>query len=240
VICGGTEGLLGPTGLAGFHNAGALATGWADPTAASRPFDRDRNGFVVGEGGGVLVIERAELVDARGGSGYADLIGWGATSDAYHLAIPRPDASGIADSMRIALHKAGVRPAEIGYLNAHGTGTRIGDLAEAKAIRAVFGEQQPLVSSTKGVTGHLLGGAGAVEAAATVLALAREQLPPTMNLDTPDGKCDLNHLRDNAVAKSVQIAISNSFAFGGHNVTLVFGTPSTRCRRGAPDSAEVA
>jgi 3-oxoacyl-[acyl-carrier-protein] synthase II len=235
VICGGTEGALGATGLAGFHNAGALATGWTDPTAASRPFDRDRNGFVVGEGGGVLVIERAEVVDRRGGSGYADLIGWGATTDAYHLAIPRPDGSGIADSMRIALRNAGVAPGNVGYLNAHGTGTRVGDLAEVKAIRAVFGENQPLVSSTKGVTGHLLGGAGVVEAAATVLALAHGLLPPTMNLDEPDSKCDLNHLRDAAAAKSVDIAICNSFAFGGHNVSLVFGTPSTRCRRGGPD-----
>jgi len=237
VICGGTEGPLGPTGLAGFHNAGTLATGWADPTAASRPFASDRNGFVVGEGGGVLVIERADIVDARGGSGYADLVGWGATSDAYHLAIPRPDASGIADSMRIALRNAGVAPGEAGYLNAHGTGTRVGDLAEAKAIRAVFGDDQPLVSSTKGVTGHLLGGGGVVEAAATVLALAREQLPPTKNLDEPDSKCDLNHLSGDAVSKSVDIAMSNSFAFGGHNVSLVFSGPSTRHRRGVPGSA---
>jgi 3-oxoacyl-[acyl-carrier-protein] synthase II len=177
------------------------------------------------------VIERAELADARRAAGYADLIGWGATSDAYHVSVPRPDASGIADSMRIALRNAGVAPAEVGYLNAHGTGTRVGDLAEVKAIRAVFGDEQPLVSSTKGVTGHLLGGAGAVEAAATVLAMARGQLPPTMNLDEPDSKCDLNHLRDNGVAKSVDIAMSNSFAFGGHNVSLVFGPPSTRRRR---------
>lgn len=240
VICGGTEGPLGPTGLAGFHNAGALASGWADPTAASRPFDRDRNGFVVGEGGGVLVVERAELADARGGGGYSDLIGWGATSDAYHLAIPRADGTGIADSMRIALRNCGVAATEVGYLNAHGTGTRIGDLAEAKAIRAVFGETQPMVSSTKGATGHLLGGAGVVEAAATILALAHGQLPPTMNLDEPDSKCDLNHLRDNAVAKPVEIAMSNSFAFGGHNVSLVFGPPSTRRRRGGPDFVEAA
>ena len=240
VICGGTEGPLGPTGLAGFYNTGALATGWSDAAAASRPFDRDRNGFVVGEGGGVLVIERAELVDARGGSGYADLIGWGSTSDAYHLAVPRPDASGIADSMRIALRNAGVSPGEAGYLNAHGTGTRVGDLAEVKAIRAVFGDDQPLVSSTKGVTGHLLGGAGVVEAAATVLALSRGQLPPTMNLNEPDSKCDLNHLRDNAVAKSVEIAMSNSFAFGGHNVSLVFGSASTRRHRGSSDPVEEA
>jgi 3-oxoacyl-[acyl-carrier-protein] synthase II len=231
VICGGAEGPLGATGLAGFHNAGALASGWADPAAASRPFDRDRNGFVVGEGSATLVIERAETADARGARGYADLIGWGATSDAYHLSVPRPDASGIADSMRIAMRNAGVAPGDVGYLNAHGTGTRVGDLSEVKAIHTVFSADQPLVSSTKGATGHLLGGAGAVEAAATVLALTHGQLPPTMNLDDPDGKCDLNHLRDNAAAKSVEIAMSNSFAFGGHNVSLVFGPPSTRLRR---------
>ncbi|MDD4868309.1 MAG: beta-ketoacyl synthase N-terminal-like domain-containing protein, partial [Mycobacterium sp.] len=237
VVCGGVEGPLGATGLAGFQNAGTLATGWSDPAAASRPFDCDRNGFVVGEGGGVLVIESADIVAARGAAGYADLIGWGATSDAYHLAIPRPDASGIADSMRVAMRNAGVAPGEVGYLNAHGTGTRVGDLTETKAMRAVFGADQPLVSSTKGVTGHLLGGGGVVEAAATVLALARGQLPPTKNLQQPDSKCDLNHLRE-AAAKSVDIAISNSFGFGGHNVSLVFGQPSTAGRRRAADFAE--
>ncbi|MGV9674150.1 beta-ketoacyl-[acyl-carrier-protein] synthase family protein [Nocardia sp. NPDC003482] len=227
VICGGTEASLGPTGLGGFRNARALASGWDDPTAASRPFDRRRNGFVLGEGGGILVVERADLVDARGGTGYADLTGWGATTDAYHLVMPRPDGTSAADAMRIALRDADLRHTDIGYLNAHGTGTRIGDLAEAKAIRDVFGDDQPKVSSTKGVTGHLLGGAGAIEAAATVLGLAHGQLPPTRNLDDPDPKCDLDHVRGTALARPIAAAMSNSFAFGGHNVSLVFQTAST-------------
>jgi 3-oxoacyl-[acyl-carrier-protein] synthase II len=236
VVCGGTEASLGPTGLSGFRNAHALATGWEDPEAASRPFDRHRNGFVLGEGGGVLVVERADIVDSRGGSGYADLVGWGATSDAYHLVMPRPDGAGAADAMRIALQSADADPSDVEYLNAHATGTRIGDLAESKAIQAVFGSQQPLVSSTKGVMGHLLGGAGVVEAAVTVLALASGQLPPTKNLEEPDSKCDLNHLRGQAMTKPISLALSNSFAFGGHNVTLAFGQPSTQRRRSEPST----
>ncbi|KZM75674.1 beta-ketoacyl-[acyl-carrier-protein] synthase family protein [Nocardia terpenica] len=236
VVCGGTEASLGPTGLAGFRNARALSSGWDDPTQASRPFDRHRNGFVLGEGGGVLVVERADLTDARGGSGYADLIGWGATTDAYHLVMPRPDGSSAAQSMRVALRNADVSTDRVGYLNAHGTGTRIGDLSEVKAIREVFGDDQPKVSSTKGVTGHLLGGAGAIEAAATVLAMSRGQLPPTKNLDDPDPKCELDHVRGTALATKVDVALSNSFAFGGHNVSLVFAQPSTRRRRGSGEA----
>jgi 3-oxoacyl-[acyl-carrier-protein] synthase II len=236
VVCGGTEASLGPTGLSGFRNAHALATGWDDPEAASRPFDRHRNGFVLGEGGGVLVVERADIVEARGGSGYADLTGWGATSDAYHLVMPRPDGGGAADAMRVALHSAGAEPGDVQYLNAHATGTRIGDLAEAKAIQAVFGSEQPLVSSTKGVMGHLLGGAGVVEAAVTVMAMASGQLPPTKNLEEPDGKCDLNHVRGQAITKPISLALSNSFAFGGHNVTLAFEQPSTQHRRSIPST----
>ena len=232
VICGGSEGSLGPTGIAGFRNARALAGGWADPTTASRPFDLHRNGFVLGEGAGVLVIERAEIAEARGAAGWADLSGWGATTDAYHLVMPRPDGSAAAACMELALRYAGVGVSEVGYLNAHGTGTRIGDAAEARAIQQVFGADQPRVSSTKGVTGHLLGGAGVIEAAATVLALAERRLPPTVNLDDPDPKCELNHVRGDAVHEKVDVAVSNSFAFGGHNVSLVFTPPSTsRARR---------
>lgn len=238
VVCGGTEASLGPTGLSGFRNAHALATGWDDPQAASRPFDRRRNGFVLGEGGGVLVVECADIVEARGGSGYADLTGWGATSDAYHLVMPRPDGGGAADAMRVALRSAGAEPRDVQYLNAHATGTRIGDLAEAKAIQAVFGSEQPLVSSTKGAMGHLLGGAGVVEAAVTVLAIASGQIPPTKNLEEPDAKCDLNHVRGSAIKKPISIALSNSFAFGGHNVTLAFEQPSTPRRRSIPWKSE--
>ncbi|WP_326718425.1 beta-ketoacyl-[acyl-carrier-protein] synthase family protein [Streptomyces sp. NBC_00243] len=231
VVCGGTEASLGATGIAGFRNARALATGWSDPTLASRPFDKRRNGFVLGEGGGVLVIERADSADARGAAGYADLTGWGATTDAYHLVMPNPDGASVADCMRIALASAGASAAEVGYLNAHGTSTRIGDIAEARGIQQQFGDNQPPVSSTKGVTGHLLGGAGAVEAAATILALAYGRLPPTHNLEEPDERCELNHIRGEARRERPQVALSNSSAFGGHNVSLVFEPASTRRRR---------
>ncbi|WP_327288737.1 beta-ketoacyl-[acyl-carrier-protein] synthase family protein [Streptomyces sp. NBC_01198] len=227
VVCGGTEATLGGlTGIAGFRNARALATGWADdPTAASRPFDSRRNGFVLGEGGGMLVVERADFADARGAAGYAD-----------HLIMPNPDGSGVAACLRSAVSRAGLDLADIGYVNAHGTGTKIGDMAEAAAIRQVFGDDQPAVSSTKGVTGHLLGGSGAVEAAATILALAGGTLPPTHNLDDPDPACDLDHVRGTARPAQVRAALSTSSAFGGHNVALVFQPPSTRqARTGGTD-----
>jgi 3-oxoacyl-[acyl-carrier-protein] synthase II len=231
VVCGGTEASLGATGIAGFRNARALASGWDDPTLASRPFDKRRNGFVLGEGGGVLVVERADMADARGAAGYPDLTGWGSTTDAYHLVMPNPDGASVADCMRIALASAGLPTSAVGYLNAHGTSTRIGDMAEARGIQQLFGESQPPVSSTKGVTGHLLGGAGAVEAAATVLALAYGRLPPTHNLDEPDERCELNHIRGTSRRERPRVAISNSSAFGGHNVSLVFEPASTRLRR---------
>jgi 3-oxoacyl-[acyl-carrier-protein] synthase II len=228
VICGGADSPLGPTSVAGFRNARALASGWSDPAEASRPFDRRRNGFVLGEGAGIMVVERADFADARGAAGYADLIGWGATTDAFHPTSPRPDGTGAAESMRRALSNAGVAAGEVGYLNAHGTGTRLGDVAETRAVRATFGGHAPAVSSTKGVTGHLLGAAGAVEAVATMLAIARGVLPPTRNLEDPDPECDLDHVRGQARRARVRAALSNSFAFGGHNVSLLFGTPSTR------------
>lgn len=231
VVCGGAEASLGRTGIAGFRNARALANGWSDPTRASRPFDKDRNGFVLGEGGGALVVERADLADARGAAGYADLTGWGATTDAYHPVTPDPDGRLLAECMRLALASAGRAAEDVGYVNAHGTSTRIGDIAEAQALRLVFGDRQPPVSSTKGATGHLLGGAGVVEAAATVLALTHDALPPTLNLDNPDPRCELDHVRFTARRESIDVAVSNSSAFGGHNVSLVFEKPSTRARR---------
>lgn len=232
VVCGGTDSALGATSVGGFMNARALAKGFKeDPTRASRPFDRERNGFVLGEGGGIMVIESAELADRRGAAAYADLVGWGATTDAYHLMMPRPDGSAAAACMRNALNKAGLDPSEIGYVNAHGTGTRIGDLAESKAFLDVFGDDQPLVSSTKGATGHLLGGAGVLEAAATAMALSQQRVPPTLNLEDPDPKCDLNHIRGQAKSLQLNAALSNSFAFGGHNVSLIFQTASTTLTR---------
>lgn len=231
VVCGGAEAPLNPTSALAFTHARALAQRWEDPEAASRPFDRRRNGFVLSEGAGVLVVERAGLADARGAAGYADLLGWGATTDAYRPTAPRPDGEGAAASMRGALATAGLVPGDIDYINAHGTSTKLGDVAETKAVQAVFGDRSPAVSSTKSMTGHLLGGSGAVEAAFCALAISRGQLPPTHNLDEVDPACDLDHVRGGAREQQVRAAISNSFAFGGHNVSLLFGAPTTREKR---------
>ncbi|MEI7032133.1 beta-ketoacyl-[acyl-carrier-protein] synthase family protein [Streptomyces pratensis] len=231
VVCGGAEAPLNPTSALAFAHARALAHGWDDPEAASRPFDRRRNGFVLAEGAGVLVVERAEHADARGASGYADLLGWGATTDAYRPTAPRPDGEGAAQAMRGALATGGLAPGDVGYVNAHGTSTKLGDIAETKAVHAVFGERSPAVSSTKSMTGHLLGGSGAVEAAICALAISRGQLPPTHNLDEVDPACDVDHVRGQARQQRIEAAISNSFAFGGHNVSLLFGAASTREKR---------
>ncbi len=231
VVCGGAESPLHPTIAAAFTNARALARGWADPAAASRPFDRGRNGFVLAEGAGMFVLERAAHARARGAAAYADLIGWGATTDAYHPTMPRPDGAGAAECMRRALASAGLSPADVGYVNAHGTGTKRGDIAEATAIRAVFGSHSPAVSSIKAVTGHMLGASGAAEAAATALCVGQGVLPPTHNLTDPDPACDLDHVRGSARAGEVRAALSNSFAFGGHNVSLLFGPSSTGANR---------
>ncbi|WP_426511630.1 beta-ketoacyl-[acyl-carrier-protein] synthase family protein [Dactylosporangium sp. McL0621] len=227
VVCGCSEAPLFPTLADTFGNARALARGWADPTQASRPFDRRRNGLVLGEGAGVVVLERPEHADARRAARHADLLGWGATNDAHHPTTPRPDGSAAAECMRRAVADAGLTPADIGYVNAHGTSTKLGDVAESLAIRAVFGPYTPPVSSTKGVTGHMLGASGVAEAAVTVEALRRGVLPPTHNLDEPDPACDLDHLRTPRTAP-VTHALSNSFGFGGHNVSLVFGPPGSQ------------
>jgi 3-oxoacyl-[acyl-carrier-protein] synthase II len=231
VVCGGAESPLHPTIAAAFSNARALAEGWPDPAAASRPFDRRRNGFVLGEGAAVLVVERTAHADARGAAGYADLIGWGASTDAHHPTAPRPDGEGAAGCMRGALDRAGLTPGDVDYVNAHGTGTKLGDLAETRALHTVFGPAGPAVSSVKGATGHLLGASGAVEAAVTALSVAREALPPTANLDTPDPACDLDHVRGRPRTGPVRVALSNSFAFGGHNISLLFGPAGTAVPR---------
>ncbi len=227
VVCGGTDASLHPTIISAFANARALSQGWDDPTRASRPFDARRNGFVLGDGSAVLVLESAEHAAARGATGYAELIGWGSSTDAHHPTMPRPDGAGAADAMRAALANAGLDPTDIGYVNAHGTGTKLGDIAESAALNAVFGAHRPAVSSTKGATGHLLGAAGAVEAAVTALAVARGLLPPTLNLDEPDPACDLDHVRGAARPAVLRAALSNAFAFGGHNTSLVFGPTPT-------------
>ncbi|MBM9509837.1 beta-ketoacyl-[acyl-carrier-protein] synthase family protein [Actinacidiphila acididurans] len=232
VVCGGSESPLHPTIASAFSNARALAEGWADPAEASRPFDARRNGFVLGEGSAVLVLERTEHADARGAAGYADLIGWGATTDAHHPTAPRADGEGAAACMRGALTRAGLTPRDIGYVNAHGTGTKLGDAAETRALHTVFGAADgPAVSSVKGATGHLLGASGAVEAVATALSVARGVLPPTVNLDTPGPGCELDHVHGAPRQAAVQAALSNSFAFGGHNISLLFAPTSAATAR---------
>jgi len=216
------------------HTARALARGWADdPTGASRPFDRRRNGLVLGEGAGVFVLERKDFADARGAAAHADVLGWGVTNDAHHPTTPRPDGEGARECMRRALADSGLTPADIGYLNAHGTSTKLGDAAEALAVRALFGAETPPVSSTKAVTGHMLGASGVVESAVCVQTLRTGQLPPTHNLDDPDPDCELDHIRKDPRAAAVEHVMSNSFGFGGHNVSVVYGRPSTRRTRTA-------
>jgi 3-oxoacyl-[acyl-carrier-protein] synthase II len=232
VVCGCSEAPLFPTLADTFTNARALARGWAaEPRAASRPFDRRRNGLVLAEGAGVFILERTDFADARGARGYADVLGWGATTDAYHPTMPRPDGEGAAECMRRALRDARLLPADVGYLNAHGTGTKLGDVAEALAVRSVFTALGPPVSSSKAVTGHMLGASGVVEAAASIVALRRGLLPPTHNLDDPDPACELDHIEKTPRAAEVDSVLSNSFGFGGHNVSVAFGRPSTRHER---------
>lgn len=234
VVCGGFDAPLHPTIAAAFTNARALSRNWADPAQASRPFDARRNGFVLAEGAGVVVVERTADADARGAAGYADLAGWGAATDAHHPTTPRPDGAGAAACMRRAVADGGLDPADVDHVNAHGTGTPLGDVAEARAIRAVFGPDGPAVSSVKGLTGHLLGGSGALEAIATALSVGRGVLPPTANLDEVDPACDLDHVRGAPRTGPVRAALSNSFAFGGHDVSLLLTPPGTRVTRTVP------
>jgi 3-oxoacyl-[acyl-carrier-protein] synthase II len=221
VVSGGTEACIHPLPMAGFGQMRALSTRNDDPEAASRPFDKGRDGFVLGEGAGVLVLERADHARARGAQVYGVLAGGGITSDAYHITAPDPVGSGAARAIGLALERGGLTPADIGHVNAHATSTAVGDLAEAQAIRAALGSG-PVVTSTKSMTGHLLGAAGAVEAIATVLAIRDGIIPVTRNLDDPDDEIDLDLVRMTARKVSLDAAVSDSFGFGGHNVALAF------------------
>ncbi|MEP6696222.1 MAG: beta-ketoacyl-ACP synthase II [Pseudonocardiales bacterium] len=222
VVVGGAEACIHPLPLAGFSQMQALSTRNDEPAAASRPFDKARDGFVLGEGAGVLVLERAEDARARGGRIYSRLLGVGMTADAFHIAAPDPVGAGAARAIRQALEDAHLEPADIGHVNAHATSTPVGDTAEAAAILDAIGGQA-LVTSTKSMTGHLLGAAGAVEAIATLLAVRDGKVPPTRNLDDPDDDIRLNIARLQAQDVDLQAAVSDSFGFGGHNVALVFG-----------------
>lgn len=231
VVCGASEAPLFPTFADSFGNARALARGWDDPAEASRPFDARRNGFVLSEGAALLVLERAEHAAARGVASYAEVAGYGVTSDAHHPTAPRPDGEGAAECMRRALASGQVAAADIGYVNAHGTSTKLGDVAESVALGNVFGAGAVPVSSTKALTGHLLGASGVVEAAAAALAVGRGVLPPTYNLDEPDPACALDHVRKAPRETAPGFALSNSFGFGGQNVSLLLGPATTTTRR---------
>jgi 3-oxoacyl-[acyl-carrier-protein] synthase II len=224
MICGGTEAAVTPLGLAGFASAKALSTRNDDPTRASRPFDKDRDGFVMGEGAGILILEELEQALARGARIYGEMIGYGLTCDAYHMTAPVPDGRGATRAIELAVKDAGLSPAEISYINAHGTSTGANDPTETKAIKKALGESayKIPVSSTKSMTGHLLGGSGGIEAVATVMAIANDRIPPTLNLDNPDPDCDLDYVPYESRQLIVKAALSNSFGFGGHNVTLAF------------------
>jgi 3-oxoacyl-[acyl-carrier-protein] synthase II len=225
VITGGSEAALTRMGLAAFQNMKALSTRNEEPTKASRPFDADRDGFVLGEGAGVLIFEELEHARRRGASIYGEVLGYGTTSDAGHITAPDPEGTGAAAAMAAALADAGVQPSQIDYINAHGTSTPLGDKAETTAIKRVFGEAayQTSVSSTKSSLGHSLGASGGIEAVILCKAIETETLPPTINLDTPDPSCDLDYTPNTARSKPIHLAMSNSFGFGGHNACIVIG-----------------
>ncbi|HLJ07127.1 MAG TPA: beta-ketoacyl-ACP synthase II [Acidimicrobiia bacterium] len=223
VVVGGAESCISPMSVASFCAARALSTRNDDPLHASRPFDATRDGFVIGEAATCLVFESMEHARGRGAHVLAEAIGYGLSSDAYHMVASHPDGAGASSAMIAALADAQIAPGEVGYINAHATSTNVGDASEAKAVRKVFGSSPPPTSATKSMTGHLLGAAAATEAAACVLAMNRGMLPPTINYETPDPECDLDVIPNQARAADVEVTMCNSFGFGGHNVAVLFG-----------------
>lgn len=223
MFAGGAEGIITPLGVGGFCAMKALSTRNDEPERASRPWDRDRDGFVIGEGSGILVLEELESALRRGATIYAEILGYGMSGDAYHISAPEPDGRGAAQVMSNALADARIEPEAVGYINAHGTSTGLGDIAEVRAIKAVFGEHAKslAVSSTKSATGHLLGAAGGLEAGILALALREQVLPATLNLENPDDECDLDFVPLEARATELDVALTNSFGFGGTNGALV-------------------
>ena len=222
-LAGGAEAPIVEIGLAGFSAMKALSTRNDEPERASRPFDRDRDGFVMSEGAGVVVVEELEHAKARGAKIYCEITGYGLSADAYHMTAPPPDGEGAARAMQLALEHARIAPDQVDYINAHATSTDIGDICETRAIKQVFGEHayKVAISSTKSMTGHLLGGAGGVEMAACALAIRDSVIPPTINLENPGEECDLDYTPNVARERKVRIVLNNSFGFGGHNATLV-------------------
>jgi 3-oxoacyl-[acyl-carrier-protein] synthase II len=224
MLCGGTEAAITPLSYGGFGSAKALSTRNHEPARASRPFDRDRDGFVMGEGSGILLLEDLESAQGRGAKIYGEIVGYGMTCDAYHITSPVPGGLGAARAIELALQDAQLLPEQISYINAHGTSTPANDSTETQAIKKALGAAayKVPISSTKSMTGHLLGGSGGIEAVAAVMAITSNQIPPTINLDNPDPLCDLDYVPHQSRLLPVEVALSNSFGFGGHNVTLAF------------------
>ena len=224
MIAGGAESTITPLGIAGFNVMKALSTRNDDPAAASRPFDKGRDGFVMAEGAGIVVLEEYESAKKRGAKIYAEVVGYGATGDAHHITAPGPDGEGAARCMKMALKNAGMNPEEVDYINAHGTSTHFNDLYETMAIKSVFGDhaRKLMVSSTKSMIGHTLGAAGGIEAVYSLLAMERGAVPPTINYEEPDPECDLDYVPNQARQAEVRVALSNSLGFGGTNGTLIF------------------
>lgn len=224
MICGGTEAAITPLSFAGFTACRAMTTRNDDPAHASRPFDTGRDGFVMGEGAGILILEELEHALSRGARIYAEMVGYGMTCDAYHITSPVPGGDGAARAIQMALKDAGIRPDQVSYVNAHGTSTPANDPTETQAIKKALGDHayKIAVSSTKSMTGHLLGGSGGIEGVASVMAVANDKVPPTINLVNPDPECDLDYVANQSRDRDVEVALSNSFGFGGHNVTLAF------------------
>lgn len=223
IITGGTEAAITPMAMAGFASMKAMSTRNHEPEKASRPFDADRDGFVMGEGSGILVLETLEHAQNRGAKIYAEVVGYGCSADAYHITAPAPNGEGGARAMKLAIKDAGINPEEIDYINAHGTSTDLNDRYETLAIKTVFGDYayKVAISSTKSMTGHLLGAAGSVEIIACALTIFNGIIPPTINLETPDPECDLDYVPNEARKQNVNIALSNSLGFGGHNATII-------------------
>ena len=223
-FAGGGEAAICPIGVAGFNAMTAISTRNDDPQGASRPFDAERDGFVLGEGAGILLLESLEHAEARGAKPLAEVVGYGATSDAHHITQPGPGGEGAARAITIALKQAGLTPADVDYINAHGTSTPLNDRLETQAIKKAFGEQanNVAISSTKSMTGHLLGAAGGIESAFSVMAIANSAIPPTINYENPDPDCDLDYVPNEVRRQPVKVTMSNSLGFGGHNTSLVF------------------
>lgn len=223
-ITGGSEAPVNSIGITGFNAMRAMSTRNDDPEAASRPFDKTRDGFVLGEGSGIFVLEELESAKKRNATIYGELVGYGYSADAHHITAPDPDSGGVMLAMNRALEAANIKPEDVDHINMHGTSTPLGDIAESNAIRKIFGKHAEKINlnSTKSMTGHTLGAAGAIEAIAVVLALHNNVIPPTINLNTPDPECDLNYTPNKAVERKMKYAINNAFGFGGHNTSIVF------------------